>query len=104
MKHLLSIALTLFILTFLSAQEKQDKPTPTFDRRTEMIAMRDGVKLNTLICTPKDQKEPLPFIMIRTPYGVDNRSPLSTYTRDLANEGYIFVFRNDPSAHRAKAS
>ena len=35
-----------------------------------MIPMRDGVKLHTVIFTPKDQKEKLPFLMLRTPYGV----------------------------------
>ena len=35
-----------------------------------MIPMRDGVKLNTEIFAPKDMKEPLPFIFLRTPYGI----------------------------------
>ncbi|HQR09165.1 MAG TPA: CocE/NonD family hydrolase [Gemmatales bacterium] len=92
----LTYSLVLFILcqTWLYAQEKQEKAAPTFDRRSEMIAMRDGVKLNTLICTPKDQKDSLPIIIQRTPYGADGHSPLSNYTRDMANDGYIFVYQD----------
>ncbi len=35
-----------------------------------MIPMRDGVRLQTVILTPKDAKEPLPILLRRTPYGV----------------------------------
>jgi predicted acyl esterase len=59
-----------------------------------MIPMRDGTKLYTVIHTPKDQKESLPIIMQRTPYGVDGRTPMQAYLRNLADEGYIFVFQD----------
>ena len=36
-----------------------------------MIPMRDGVRLHTKIFAPKDQREPLPIIMKRTPYGIE---------------------------------
>src|SRR5262249_13356922 len=41
-------------------------------------------------------KGPLPFILLRTPYGIDTRGPqaLSAYLKDLADEGYIFVFQD----------
>ena len=35
-----------------------------------MIPMRDGVRLQTVILSPKDPKGPLPFLIQRTPYGV----------------------------------
>src|SRR3954454_12136850 len=35
-----------------------------------MIPMRDGVRLQTVILTPKNPKGPLPFLIQRTPYGV----------------------------------
>src|SRR5712692_1370880 len=37
-----------------------------FERREEMIPARDGVRLHTLIFTPKNQAEPLPILMSRT--------------------------------------
>ncbi|MGZ3181766.1 MAG: CocE/NonD family hydrolase [Telluria sp.] len=44
-------------------------PTPGFDyeRRTVMIPMRDGVKLNTVIIVPKGAKN-APILLTRTPY------------------------------------
>jgi putative CocE/NonD family hydrolase len=74
----------------------QTKPDDKYTRREEMISMRDGIKLFTVIYTPKDQKEKLPFLMLRTPYGVKEiRSPeRSGYTKDMAEEGYIFVYQD----------
>jgi putative CocE/NonD family hydrolase len=64
-----------------------------FNRREEMIRMRDGVRLHTLIFTPKDQRESLPIIMNRTPYGIadTDSDALNRRYRDLVRDGYIFV-------------
>jgi putative CocE/NonD family hydrolase len=64
-----------------------------FDRREEMIRMRDGVRLHTLILAPKDQKEALPIIIERTPYGIadTDSDAVNRRYRDLAQDGYIFV-------------
>lgn len=60
-----------------------------------MIPMRDGVHLNTKIFTPKEQHGPLPFIMMRTPYGVSGAAGnFNAYMKDLAEAGYIFVFQD----------
>jgi len=37
-----------------------------------MVPTRDGVHLNTKIFTPKESTEPLPIILLRTPYGIAN--------------------------------
>ena len=49
--------------------------TDTFDyiRRAEMIPMRDGVKLYTMILIPKGAKN-APILLTRTPYGADNQT------------------------------
>src|SRR5262245_31424321 len=39
-----------------------------------MVPMRDGVRLNTHIYAPQGQKDPLPFLMTRTPYGIEGDS------------------------------
>src|SRR5947199_33749 len=67
-----------------------------FTKLEAMVPMRDGVKLHTILFTPKDVKGPLPFIFYRTPYGGDARGPqaLQGYLKDLADEGYIFVFQD----------
>src|SRR5947209_405860 len=66
-----------------------------FARREEMIPMRDGVKLYTTVHVPRERKGPLPFILMRTPYGAETRGPkaLKDYLKDLADDGYIFVFQ-----------
>src|SRR5260370_37751153 len=88
--------LTLLILNVSVVIAQQTKPDDKYNRQEVMIQMRDGVKLHTVIFTPKDQKEKLPFLMLRTPYGVnDDPSPeKEDYIRDMAEERYIFVFQD----------
>jgi putative CocE/NonD family hydrolase len=50
------------------AQSGEEKIS--FKFQEAMIPMRDGVRLQTAILTPKDAKEPLPILLCRTPYGV----------------------------------
>ena len=60
-----------------------------------MIPVRDGVKLHAVIFRPKGSEtgEPLPFLMQRTPYGVDNGTSngINANKPELAASGYIFV-------------
>jgi putative CocE/NonD family hydrolase len=64
-----------------------------YQRTESMIPMRDGVKLHTVILKPADIKTPLPFLIQRTPYGVDgtNRASFSYSRPELARDGYIYV-------------
>jgi putative CocE/NonD family hydrolase len=61
-----------------------------------MIPMRDGPRLHTTVLVPKNAKGPLPFIMLRTPYGIDGwpQRAFAAYLEDLDKEGYIFVFQD----------
>lgn len=67
-----------------------------YDRQEIMITMRDGIRLNTLIFTPRNSTDKFPFLLLRTPYGVSGRSVPNNnpYIRDMADEGYIFVFQD----------
>jgi len=89
-------ALIIFSFNPYFATAQQTKPDDKYNRQVVMIPMRDGVKLNTVIFTPKDQKEKLPFLMLRTPYGVNGYpSPeRQGYIKDMAEDGYIFVFQD----------
>jgi len=63
-------------------------------QRTEvMIPMRDGVKLHAVILKPTDMTAPVPFLMQRTPYGVDGTTDASFQAQrpELASGGYIYV-------------
>jgi putative CocE/NonD family hydrolase len=59
------------------------------------IPMRDGVRLHLDIHAPKASATPLPFLLVRTPYGADaNGNGLTGAYKELAEEGYIFVFQD----------
>jgi predicted acyl esterase len=64
-----------------------------YQRSEVMIPMRDGVKLHTVILKPADIAAPLPFLIMRTPYGVDETSRASFFggRPELARDGYIYV-------------
>ena len=82
------------------AKRVSDKPVieqlVAFDRREEMIKTRDGVRLHTLIFTPKSHGEPLPIMMSRTPYGIgqSNSDGINRRYSDLVKDGYIFVLQD----------
>ncbi|MGE5357510.1 MAG: CocE/NonD family hydrolase [Bacteroidales bacterium] len=70
-------------------------PADRYAARDVMIPMRDGVKLHAKIIAPKEQRENLPIIFSRTPYGVDmSMMTLAGYMKALADDGYVFVFED----------
>ena len=66
---------------------------PAYDRQEVMIPMRDGIKLHAIILKPVNPPGPLPFLMDRTPYGVDETSMANFYRArpELARALYIYV-------------
>src|SRR6185312_1833431 len=72
--------------------------TKWFSKRVVWIVMRDGAKLHTEIYAPLDQAEPLPLILVRTPYGFGpDKYGYSAWLRQyihLMKDGYIFVFQD----------
>ena len=72
----LSLALAAALLLFAQS----DEPNIFVNYQEVMIPMRDGVKLQTVILTPKNATAALPFLIDRTPYGVP--------ARDAAAKGY----------------
>jgi len=94
-KVVLSFAILLTILAPGALLPQQEATDDRFVVREEMIPMRDGVRLHTRIFAPKGQKEALPFIMLRTPYGTAEASKtFVTYLKALVDEGYVFVFQD----------
>ena len=69
---------------------------PEFTETRAMVPMRDGVKLNTVVFAPKEAAGPLPFLIMRTPYGAPSSSqPLASVSfKELVEEGYIFVYQD----------
>jgi uncharacterized protein len=97
---LLVSANVLILFASAVAQEQQPSAAPKpeiFSRQEVMIPMRDGVKLQTAIFTPKQAHAPLPILMTRTPYGVPEKEKdvvQGGNFDDLIADGYVFVFQN----------
>ncbi len=81
--------------TRISGQPEHNHFRP-YSREEVMIPMRDGVRLHAVILRPTDTNRPLPFLMQRTPYGVDGSTSDSINSRytELAQSGYIFVMED----------
>lgn len=92
-------------LPVLAAQEPAAPAQESaFTKVEAMIPMRDGVKLFTKIFVPRQRAGALPFMFIRTPYGIDGASSRSieqTYGF-LAADGYIFVFQDNRGKFRSE--
>jgi len=81
------------LLAFMAC--RPSAPAGRYGARDVMIPMRGGGRLHAQIFEPADQREPLPILMRRTPYGVENSGRnLETSYKALADEGYIFVFED----------
>ena len=74
--------------------EQQGQETERFTVSDVLVPARDGVRLHTKILAPKDHSEPLPIILVRTPYGISEWAApsLDSELKALADEGYVFVF------------
>ena len=65
-----------------------------YDRRELTIPVRDGTKLFAVALIPRGISEPLPILLIRTPFsaaGAFRSAELPAMYRELAEDGYIFV-------------
>ena len=96
MKRITAYAVFVVALIFAAAfQAQTQQPTQAFDFKAVMVPMRDGVKLNTHIFTPKNQSGPLPMILERTPYQAPaGQGWAQGHYKEMAADGYIFVFQD----------
>jgi putative CocE/NonD family hydrolase len=92
--------------------------TDAFDhtRREEMIPMRDGVKLYTILLIPKHAQGPMPIVLTRTPYNVEKRtnaretaSPLMAMAlrqddEPLVRAGYVRVYQDVRGKHKSEGN
>jgi len=98
MFHVVIMSAVVFLAAAtLQAQNNPPDPPNDFDKIEQLIPMRDGVKLHTIIYVPKSSRDPLPIIFNRTPYGIDNIyrgfGPPSSL-QELIDEGFIFAFQD----------
>ncbi len=74
-----------------------DEFRTSYDKAEFKIEMRDGIKLHTVIYTPKDKSKTYPIILRRTPYSAGPYGDTYQNPRfvaphpDMVDDGYIFV-------------
>jgi predicted acyl esterase len=94
----LFFALLILTLTLLIPSISQTQPqTPTQSQAqslpkpaSEMVAMRDGIRLATDIYLPEGEG-PWPVILMRTPY---NKGPIGAQRNQWTSNGYAFVIQD----------
>ena len=98
MKQFLTCLLLLSSITNI-AQTGPKYVQEHYNKIDTTIAMRDGIKLYTVIFVPKDSTEQYPFLMERTPYsaapyGAKNYPDAVGPNNSLMKEKYIFVVQD----------
>src|SRR5262245_3997851 len=90
------LQLPRLVVAQTGTQPSQAAPHVPFTRTEAMIAMRDGVRLHTVILAPQTQTEPLPILIDRTPYGVKEyeSETINLAYPEFVADGYIFVFQD----------
>ncbi|MGI8618768.1 MAG: CocE/NonD family hydrolase [Gemmatimonadaceae bacterium] len=91
----------------LGAQETAFDVKQHYIKRDHMVAMRDGVRLFTIVYEPRDTTRIYPVLLFRTPYSIRPYEP-GEYRRVLGpspefdREGYIFVFQDARGKFRSE--
>jgi len=99
----LGCALAGLLLWTGGVQAAEAKPTPSnpwlmehYTKFEYRIAMRDGIRLFTRVLVPKDDSQPWPILLTRTPYalkpyGADNYPELTASFESFAKDRFILV-------------
>src|SRR4029434_3050494 len=100
----LIVGVVALCLLSLAAQTdaRQSSPSNVKDhymKSEHRITMRDGVKLYTIVYSPKDASQKYPILMTRTPYsagpyGADAHHRSLGPSAAFMREGYIFVYQD----------
>ena len=89
------IILFLFSTPLFAQTAQPSDPPAGFNKIEQMVPMRDGVKLHTIIYAPKSHRDPLPILFNRTPYGIDNiYRAFPGALQELIDEGFVFAFQD----------
>src|SRR5947209_7428983 len=69
LRRLLFYAFPLALLLTVQPAQAQDVKQ-NYTRQDYQIPMRDGVRLYTIVYSPKDKGQTYPMLMMRTPYSI----------------------------------
>jgi predicted acyl esterase len=81
----------IFLIATLLSCLNQDQNYDVIVEKNVMIPMSDGINLAANISKP-DTEDKYPVILIRTPYGKDNRE--DDYVAYWAEKGYVFIIQD----------
>jgi len=97
---------TILEASRISTEPRRLNHARQYTKQQVMIPMRDGVRLHAVILRPAqtDEGEMLPFLIVRTPYGVDDYDSRSINRSkpELAVSGYIFVYEDIRGRYRSE--
>ena len=100
------LAPLILFAAFLAAEDTYDVRAH-YAKSEVMIPMRDGVKLFTIIYTPKDTSRKYPILITRTaysiaPYGPGNYRTAVGPNNDFAKEGYIVAYQDTRGKYKSE--
>jgi uncharacterized protein len=103
---LVGLCVVFGALAIADTAAQQASVKARYEKREVMIPMRDGVKLFTIVYSPRDSSRTYPFLMTRTgygipPYGDEYRSVLGPNAA-FTDEGYIFVYQDTRGRFRSE--
>ena len=107
------IIITLFIFVLLLnnglAAKTEFDVRAHYDKSEYKIPMRDGIKLHTVVYSPKDKSQKYPFLMVRTPYSAGPYGPDNFHAPnrmapgdEFLEDGYIFVFQDGRGTYNSE--
>ena len=87
------MVLVVVLVAVAAMAARQRAADAGFLRRDEMIPMRDGVRLHTVVLRPRDADGNLPFLFTRTPYNCEPFANAVDAQPDnpLTHGGYLLV-------------
>jgi len=104
---------SLLLLCIFHFSFAQVDTVTLYKKTSVMIAMRDGVKLYTVIISPVKVNKPVPILITRTPYGASFPIPDDTTVAIapgnfnnylLAWGGYIFVYQDIRGKYKSEGT
>ncbi|MEQ8790860.1 MAG: CocE/NonD family hydrolase [Pirellulaceae bacterium] len=105
MNHSVYATLITLLVGLSSGAVLAAQPAEIVVTKNRMVPMRDGVKLATDIYRPVNDgeavAEPLPVILIRTPYSKDGKEADGTF---FAKHGYVFVAQDVRGRYKSEGA
>lgn len=92
-----SLCALIILICIATVAPVHAQPTESVFKPIEaMVPMRDGVRLYTQVYVPTKTAEPLPILLIRTPYGAGrlDSARIAASIPELTEDGYIFVLQD----------